>query len=376
MKLLSLIMIVRDEAALLPGFFKTHRGLFDEMVVVDTGSTDGSQRLIQDAGAILITHPWQADFSAARNRGLEQAQGRWLMVLDADEKLAQGHISSLRGFLAKAPDAVYQQPTINYFPNQNHLEWQPVSGHYPEEEKYQSGFFLATRAGLFPRTKGLRFSGCVHESILPAAEKLGLPTFSLDIPIHHYGFVLSPEKNQKRKSLYRELADKKLAANPQDWAALWEKAAIALEDDEPALALELLTKLILGPDQLPPVNRGRFLLARIHLEQGDQETARQLLHRAQQADPEHLFALLTLLKLEAGSGHWTVVSDLLEGAENTFGPSEPLVMKEKLLFLVRTGQIPAAAQTAQELATRCPQWSEIQTLAKKIRTLAESGTSD
>jgi hypothetical protein len=84
---LSLCMIVRDEAAMLPGFLAAAAGLWDELIVADTGSRDGSPDLIRAAGGQVVDFPWCDDFAAARNASLTPAGGRWILFLDADERI-------------------------------------------------------------------------------------------------------------------------------------------------------------------------------------------------------------------------------------------------------------------------------------------------
>ena len=370
MILLSLIMIVRNEAVNLPGFLNHHADLFDEMIIVDTGSEDYTVPVIRRFGADCISHFWKDDFSLARNEGLNRAKGRWLMILDADERIATADFLTIRKFLRKAPVAVYLQKTINYFSGGGHLEWQPVRGKYPMEEEGQKGYFEARRAGLFPGGKGLSFSGRVHESILPSAEKLGLDKYLLDIPVHHFGYVLSEQINRDRQNRYRKLVSLKLADSPEDWPSMLEMASIFLENGEIKKAVELLVKLVEGPDAHPAVNRGRFLLGRIRGEEGQFQAAGLLLLKAREADPTFLFAWLEAVKIEAARGHWTDVSDLLRQAREHFPASEPLLMRENLMYLINTGQLRPASTVARELAEICPQWQEISALAQKLEKLS------
>ncbi len=365
MKLLSLIMIVRDEASQLVDFLEHHRGLFDEMIIVDTGSVDDSRALIKEAGATLLEHVWDDDFSKARNVGVKEAQGRWLLLLDADERIAQKDFIILREFLAQAPEAVYLQNTINYFQG-THLEWQPLTGRYPQEEKNQKGFFAAQRPGLFPQGHGLEFRGRVHESILPSSLEVGLKTYSLDIPVHHFGYVLDPAANQRRQVRYRKLVTLKLNDDPNDWGALLEMASIQLEDGQVDQAENLLEKLSVGPVEHPAVSRGLFLLGKLNREKGQIDTARQLLLKARQANAHFLFAWLESIRLEAGQKAWMTVSQLLEEAREHFPDQEPLLKREKLMLLVQTGQLAEATVVAGQLAEICPGWQDIKALAQKL----------
>ena len=85
--LLSATLIVRDEERNLPDCLGSIDGVVDEVVVVDTGSTDGSVELARELGARVVSHPWRGNFSEARNLALEVARGEWILYLDADERL-------------------------------------------------------------------------------------------------------------------------------------------------------------------------------------------------------------------------------------------------------------------------------------------------
>ena len=83
----SLVMIVRDEEKNLAGCLDSVKGTVDEIVIVDTGSTDRTVAIAARYTERIYHFPWRNDFSAARNHGLERARGRWILSLDADERL-------------------------------------------------------------------------------------------------------------------------------------------------------------------------------------------------------------------------------------------------------------------------------------------------
>jgi glycosyltransferase involved in cell wall biosynthesis len=85
--LLTAALIVRDEEAVLGECLESVRGLADQIVVVDTGSVDASVRIARAHGAVVLHRPWDADFSAPRNLGLDHADGQWVLYLDADERV-------------------------------------------------------------------------------------------------------------------------------------------------------------------------------------------------------------------------------------------------------------------------------------------------
>ncbi|MEQ9357515.1 tetratricopeptide repeat protein [Coleofasciculus chthonoplastes] len=84
---LSLCMIVKNEEASLPQVLESVQPVVDEMVILDTGSSDRTVDIATDYGARVYHFQWCNDFSAARNHALQYVRGKWVLVLDADEVL-------------------------------------------------------------------------------------------------------------------------------------------------------------------------------------------------------------------------------------------------------------------------------------------------
>ena len=85
----SLSMIVRNEAERLKRCLASVEGFVDEMVLLDTGSTDATVTIAQQCGATVHQLPWPGDFAPARNEALRHVKGDWVLVLDADEQLLE-----------------------------------------------------------------------------------------------------------------------------------------------------------------------------------------------------------------------------------------------------------------------------------------------
>ncbi len=92
-------MIVRDEEEMLPGCLAPLRDVVDEIVVVDTGSTDATVEIAESFGARVVHFPWNGSFADARNVSIEAATGDWIMYLDADEHMEPGDAPQLRDLL-------------------------------------------------------------------------------------------------------------------------------------------------------------------------------------------------------------------------------------------------------------------------------------
>ena len=82
--MLSLSMIVRNEAERLERCLASVAGFVDEMVVLDTGSSDATIAIAAGCGAVVHQLPWPGDFAPARNAALQHVRGDWVLVLDAD----------------------------------------------------------------------------------------------------------------------------------------------------------------------------------------------------------------------------------------------------------------------------------------------------
>ena len=173
----SLCMIVRNEAGNLSGCLGSVLGAVDDMVVVDTGSTDETVLVAQRLGARVIPHAWTDDFAAARNVSLARASGDWILVLDADERLAEEGGPRLRALLQGPADiAAYLLQQRTPTPSSAatgivRVEWLPR---------------------LFRNGLGARYSGAVHECVLPSLAGKGRIAHA-DLVIEHDGYLRSSD---------------------------------------------------------------------------------------------------------------------------------------------------------------------------------------
>jgi tetratricopeptide (TPR) repeat protein len=145
----SATLIVRDEERFLPDCLAALSALVDEIVVVDTGSRDGTRAIAVAAGAKTLDFPWIDDFAAARNFALDAASGAWILYIDADERLS-GPPGLRLGEALGDPAAV--GATVRF---------RPRLGATP---------YLEPR--LFRNDPRIRFVGAIHETMLPALDAL------------------------------------------------------------------------------------------------------------------------------------------------------------------------------------------------------------
>jgi glycosyltransferase involved in cell wall biosynthesis len=365
------IQVLASRGEQLGPFLAHHLDLADEVVVVDTGTGQAGE-VAAEAGARVVRHRWDDDFSAARNAGLDAvATGDWVLILDTNELIAPEQFGAVRAALEAAP-AVWLMTAVNYFDDPRHPEWRPVSRQFPAQEQGHTGYFLSARGGLFPGRPDLRFVGCVHETILPGAEACGLPVVSLDVTVHHYGYVQGTERNVARNRRDAGLVRRKFAAAPDDASACLELASVLLGEGDIPAARALLERLV---DQRPvtsAVTRGRFLLGRLLREGGELDAAAALLHRAVADDPRLLHCWLERIRVEAARGAWPACAVLLEAARGRFG-ADPLLDREEMRMLIKTGRLAEAAAVVDRLRRNEPGWAELEGLADRLRRFTGTG---
>src|SRR3989344_9612712 len=85
--MLSLCMIVKNEQAFLQQCLSAVQPYVDEIIIVDTGSTDNTKTIAAQFTSKIHDFPWVDSFAAARNFSIRKAQRDWILVLDADEQI-------------------------------------------------------------------------------------------------------------------------------------------------------------------------------------------------------------------------------------------------------------------------------------------------
>lgn len=211
---LSICLIAKNEEAHLERCLESVRGLWDDLVVVDTGSTDRTVEIARGFGARLFEFTWQDDFSKARNFCLEQAAGDWILSLDADETIAARDHGVIRQQMTRADlDAI--RATQRHYLARTVIGWQPGSGGYEEGEPY-SGYLDTECRRLFRNRPWLRFVNRVHEivrSIDPAKPLVDVPGGWV---IHHFGKVGSAQVLEAKGEHYLRILLKKVEDRPDD----------------------------------------------------------------------------------------------------------------------------------------------------------------
>jgi glycosyltransferase involved in cell wall biosynthesis len=236
---ISLCMIVRNEARALPCRLKAASQFASEIIVVDTGSTDGTPGIARGFGATVAAFDFSfADFSAARNFGLGLATGAWILALDADETIPPESVSIVRELGAAGANAGY------YFERLNQSRVAPaVTADYVVR--------------LFPNRAAFRFRGRVHETADDSILRAGGLLLRSGARILH-DFAANPEARRLRNLRYIEILNEEIAADPGDSTRLDFLAAEYHQLGMYRTAARIMERIV----------RARPLDARAHLHAG------------------------------------------------------------------------------------------------------------
>ncbi len=209
---ISLCMIVKNEEDWIEGALESVRSVVDEIVIADTGCTDRTLERVRRFSPKIIDFKWTEDFGEARNRTLTEAQHPWILVLDADERIAARDLPLITG-VTQQPLAGYHLIQRNYvFANQV-FGWTANSGQYAEGKDY-AGYVDNPLIRLFRNDPQLRFQGAVHEIIDPTRLPSHFQFDSIPAVLHHYGKVRGEERLAAKQLHYLALGLKKIQEDP------------------------------------------------------------------------------------------------------------------------------------------------------------------
>ncbi|MEO2006383.1 MAG: glycosyltransferase family 2 protein, partial [Candidatus Poribacteria bacterium] len=182
----ALAMIVKDEEDFLPGCLASVAGVVDQIIVVDTGSTDATVEIARNHGAEVYDFAWTDDFAAARNVSLEHVTTDWVLWLDADEELLPESHAPLRS-LTLDPEAAGAHLCVHNLMGDRTVP------------------FLTTR--LWRHDPTVRFQQPIHEQILwsigPHARRYGRRIVEApDVVIRHYGYQpsVAAKRNKEKRN--------------------------------------------------------------------------------------------------------------------------------------------------------------------------------
>ena len=330
---ISLCMIVKNEEKFIQGCLSSVKSIVDDIIIVDTGSTDATLELIRPFNAKIVHYTWHNDFAAARNAGLALAKTPWILMLDADERIAARDLhlvveATKRDFIG------FELLWRNYGFNPVKADWQVNAGEYEEGNGFP-GFTEGPMFRLFRNDPRLRYEGVVHEQVawktFPGAHVEIVP-----VVIHHYGRALAQERLVEKGNMYLQLGYQKIEQFPDRWEPYYEIGLQLQEFERFEESIPFFEKALART--LEPDMRGSLLF---HIgfgfkQSGQMEKAIEQLELAVATGYDRGTIRLTMANIYSSLGDTARAIEQYDRALG-FDPNDPLVLLNYGLLLRDAG---------------------------------------
>ena len=222
---ISLCMMVKNEEKFLSKCLDSVKDYVDEIVIVDTGSTDSTVDIARKFTDKIYFHPWEGHFSKHRNQSIKYATKDWIFILDADEMLLKECAQTVRESIQdESIDSVYVV-VKNAFDR-------------------GSGEAVHNSIRIFRNNGKIHYEGRVHNRIVGTETSKIYP-----ITILHEGYNLPPEESRKKFIRTSELLKKEIEENPQHPRAYHYLAASYLSGEMLEDAIDMAMKAIQLADE-------------------------------------------------------------------------------------------------------------------------------
>jgi len=188
----SLCMIVKNEQSYLPGCLNSIKDVVDEIIIVDTGSTDKTVEIAESFGAKIYYFDWNNNFSVARNESLKYATKDWILIMDADDEFCSEDVEKFKTLINTTLDinAVYYFETLNY------------CGSAIEDDTIT----VNLNPRLFKNNHGFHYEGEDHNQLVNSEHEYS--GFCDSIRIYHYGYldknIISKDKRNRNIALLED----------------------------------------------------------------------------------------------------------------------------------------------------------------------------
>lgn len=208
---LSVCMIVKNEQEMLPRCLDSIAGLWDQLVIVDTGSTDKTVEIAESYGAEVYHHEWENDFSLHRNQSIGYATGDWVFIIDADEELVTKP-TNFKKRLGKIREDVGALGVL-------------------VTEKNGGTNWVGVR--FFRRENFHGYKNIVHNKAVYDGSCAGT-----DLVLLHYGYSLSVDRLIAKQERTEKLLRDRLEENPEDYIAMFYLLQICVVQNRNDEAIE------------------------------------------------------------------------------------------------------------------------------------------
>ena len=361
MPTLGLSMIVRNEERSLRQCLESVSGIVQQMVIADTGSSDGTREIAKSFGATVLSIPWEDHFAKARNAALAPITSDWVLVLDADEEVDASAREKLPRMLQAGGDVGgYLTPIRNYVSTRFGRGWDraavPNDHRHPRAEK-SPAFFTHENCRLFRRNPEIYFVSRVHELVEYRVHELGLKLRPSEFCIHHFGQLSEEEFKKHKAARYHRLLQLKVEDQPNDPAAWVQLGLEEYEGRKDAQQALLCFQKALALE--PRAAQAWFFTGMIQLELGDYKAALSAFDRARGDDNNRAMlahlrgdALHNLGQLDEARTAYLRALDLI--------PDDPILMSKLGFTEVRANRVQTGLDRLRRACVAAPDVAEIQ----------------
>jgi glycosyltransferase involved in cell wall biosynthesis len=352
-------MIVKNEASILGRCLKSVVPVADEIIVVDTGSSDSTIDVARANNAHIIQTEWKNDFSLARNRSLKAASGEWILWLDADDVVPAPSLPIIEELKKETADKVFGFIVRNEKPGNTGTEF--------------------IQARMFPNRPEIFFERRIHEQMMMSALRQGLSLVETNAIVEHHGYsdpktvqskarrnipllLTEYEESSPDPVMAIEIADSYTILGENDHAKTWYEKVHAIPESESAFP-EIASQACLG-------------LGNLFNTAGNYNEAISCLQKALRLSPHRLDALYSLAVSFELSGRQPDAVDCLY----TIIRTKPVALKvgidfreAKIKSFLRLGRLliecqwnDEAVDVAGQGVAMFPHRPEIQNMAGRI----------
>ena len=312
---ISAAMIVKDEESMLAECIESFREAVDEIVIVDTGSTDRTVDIAKEYRVKLYHYKWKDDFSAARNYSISKATGDWVMIIDADERIAREDIPKIRSAKWQEEYDAVCFTVFSSLPGQ--LGDANFGKHYSPR--------------LFKNRPDIYYYGIVH-NLLNVPDKIAVS----EIKNYHLGYDLDKEKMQKKFERSITLLLKQLEEHPDDAFVLMNTAQMFLSrnhsEEAERYAKECVRLLEEDPkDQEHLLLMGLYQLSLVYLRRQDFKECEKYCMKALDRKENYIDPMLNLGICYFQSQDYDKAMEFLE---KFMAFREELIRKEEFNLLI------------------------------------------
>lgn len=219
--MLSLCMITKNESKNIENCINSVDGLVDEIIVVDTGSTDDTKEIATKLGCKVYDFEWCNDFAKARNYSIEKASNDWILVLDADEIVDESSFDGIKKFINPKNNR-----NVGVLTMYNYVDLQRSN-------------YSCSDAGRVFNKKYNKFIKPVHEYVYPN----GGTIVNIESKIHHIGYAKEVVDEKDKLKLYSDIINTELEKN-MDYNLLSQLARMEMMSENYEKSLELFEKIV------------------------------------------------------------------------------------------------------------------------------------